>query len=386
MTGSTGAQLAADFIAEQFTKAGLTPRGQSNTFFQSFDFNAGVRVLTNQNRFTIATNLVGRGVLTAPQNNADATRRAEDSAPYQQLAFQAEKDFRPLAFTSNGTASGEVVFVGYGLAVPGKAGEGYDSYAGLNVSNKIVLALRYVPEEVDAKRRQELNRYAGLRYKAMLARERGAKAILFVTGPNSPNAGELAALASDSASGGSGIIAASVTTNVIAPMFAAARRDLKSVQSQLDKEDPARGRRLCSLECDSVVDDRRGAHPQKRSQCARRTGRRRPRHRRNSFSWARTTIISVLARAERCRARARKTKFILARTTMLRGRHWYWNLRDNWRATQGAVSAPRREQVTTPRSAPGTACPTFSAESSSRSGRAKNWACSARRISPSTRR
>src|SRR6185436_8774847 len=147
--------------------------------------------------------------------------------------FLAEKDFRPLAFTSNGTVSSEVVFTGYGLTVPGKAGEGYDSYAGLNVSNKIVLVLRYVPEEVDAKRRQELNRYAGLRYKAMIARERGASGILFVTGPNSPNAGELAALSSDSASGGSGIIAATVTTNVASEMFTAARRDLKSIQSQL---------------------------------------------------------------------------------------------------------------------------------------------------------
>ncbi len=215
MTGSAGAQLAADFIAEQFAKAGLAPRGQSNTFFQSFDFNAGVRVLTNQNRLQL-----------------------DFSSPAAVLGVAPETHFRPLAFTSNGTVFGEVMFVGYGLSVPGKAGEGYDSYAGLNVSNKIILALRYVPEGVDAKRRQELNRYAGLRYKAMLARERGAKAILFVTGPNSPNAGELVALTSDSASGGSGIIAASITTNVVAPMFAAARRDLKSLQTQLDKEDP----------------------------------------------------------------------------------------------------------------------------------------------------
>ena len=214
MTGSAGSRLAADIIAAEFSKIRLTPHGQSNTFFQTFDFNAGVRVLTNQNQLQV-----------------------EFSLPNAVLGVGPDQ-FRPLAFTSNGTAVGEVVFVGYGLAVPGKAGEGYDSYAGLSVSNRIVLALRYVPEEVDAKRRQELNRYAGLRYKAMLARERGAKAILFVTGPNSPNAGELAALSSDSASGGSGIIAASVTMDVVAPMFTAARKDLKAVQSQLDKEDP----------------------------------------------------------------------------------------------------------------------------------------------------
>jgi Tol biopolymer transport system component len=246
MTGTEGARLAAEFLAEQLRAAGLRPFGVSNTFFQPFEFNAGVRVRTNENKLLLATNAVGRGVLTAPRlNRSDAVelanaspRRAEDSTPYQPQTFLAERDFRPLAFTSNGTVRGDVVFAGYGLAVPGKLGEGYDSYAGLDVSNKIVLVLRYVPEEVDAKRRQELNRYAGLRYKAMLARERGAKAILFVTGPNSPNAGELAALSSDSAGGGSGIIAASVTTNVAMKMFATAGKDLRAVQSALDKEDP----------------------------------------------------------------------------------------------------------------------------------------------------
>jgi hypothetical protein len=213
MTGTEGARLASEFLAEQLRAAGLRPFGVSNTFFQPFEFNAGVRVLTNENTLAM---------------------RAGDAV----LGFPPERDFRPLAFTSNGTVRGDVVFAGYGLAVPGKLGEGYDSYAGLNVSNKIVLVLRYVPEEVDAKRRQELNRYAGLRYKAMLARERGAKAILFVTGPTSPNAGELATLSSDSAGGGSGIIAASITTNVAMKMFAAAGKDLRAVQAALDKEDP----------------------------------------------------------------------------------------------------------------------------------------------------
>ena len=85
-----------------------------------------------------------------------------------------------------------MVFAGYGLSVPGRTGEGYDSFAGLDVKDKIVLVFRYVPEGVEPKRRAELNRYAGLRYKAMIARSHGAKALLVVTGPNSPNAGQLA--------------------------------------------------------------------------------------------------------------------------------------------------------------------------------------------------
>ena len=73
-----------------------------------------------------------------------------------------------------------------------------------------MLLLRYVPEGVEPARRAQLNRYAGLRYKAMMARERGAKAVLVVTGPNSPNAGELLPLTNDG-SRGSGIVAASIS-------------------------------------------------------------------------------------------------------------------------------------------------------------------------------
>jgi len=215
-TGSQGAQLAADFIARQFGADGLLPLGANGGFFQPFEFNAGARVLTNENRLSVST------------TNA--------AAPAQ--IFEVEKDFRPLSFTANSDVEGEVVFVGYGLSVPGRAGEGYDSYAGVNVSNKIALVLRYVPEEVEAKRRAELNRYAGLRYKAMLARERGARAVLFVTGPNSPNAGELVNLSSDGALAGSGIVAVSISSNLVNALFAGSGKDLKSLQSALDRENP----------------------------------------------------------------------------------------------------------------------------------------------------
>ena len=48
------------------------------------------------------------------------------------------------SFTSNGEFEGEVVFAGYGLKVPGKAGEGFDSYAGLDVTSKSSVALYFL--------------------------------------------------------------------------------------------------------------------------------------------------------------------------------------------------------------------------------------------------
>jgi Tol biopolymer transport system component len=206
MTGTRGAELAADFIAQELKRAGLQQINRETGWFQKFEFTAGVEVVPGSNRVVVAEGQYG------------------------------EKDCRPLSFTANGSVEGAVVFAGYGLVVPGK--DGYDSYSGVDVSNKVVIAFRYVPEAVDSKRRQELNRYAGLRYKAMNARERGARAILFVTGPNSPNAGELVRLSFDSSLAGSGILAMSISSNVAQALLAPAGKDLKQLQTELDSENP----------------------------------------------------------------------------------------------------------------------------------------------------
>ena len=214
--GSEGARRAADYLVARLREARTQPLATHANLLQAFEFTAGARVVTNANSLSILSTGEARG----------------------NFSFVVEKDFRPLSFSANTNAEGQVVFVGYGLSVPGKPGEGHDSYNGINVSNKIVFALRYVPEDIEPRRRQELNRYAGLRYKAMLARERGARAILFVTGPNSPNAGELAGLSSDGSMSGSGIIAATITTNVANALLAPSGHDLKTLQSALDKENP----------------------------------------------------------------------------------------------------------------------------------------------------
>jgi hypothetical protein len=44
--------------------------------------------------------------------------------------------------TANAKASGEVVFVGYGISAPE---QGYDEYAGVEVKGKIVAFLRGAP-------------------------------------------------------------------------------------------------------------------------------------------------------------------------------------------------------------------------------------------------
>ena len=213
MTGTAGAQASANWLADFFRQAGLQSFG--NRFAIPFEFNAGERVLPDKTRLEIATK------------------------SSRSLHAKLDEDFRPLPFSESGEASGEVVFAGYGLVAPGDYhGARYDSYAGLDVKDKIVLILRYVPENVEPARRAQLNRYSGLRYKAMLARERGAKAVLVATGPNSPHAGELVPLTSDFTNSASGIIAASINGKTADALLASNGKTLKTLQTALDSESP----------------------------------------------------------------------------------------------------------------------------------------------------
>jgi len=214
MTGTTGAKKAGDYIARQFEAAGLQPLGDKDKYFQEFPFTSGVKVEKKKNKLEVTT------------------------TEGQEIEFNVEEDFIPLAFSENADVKGEVVFAGYGLRVPGDRETGYDSYAGLDVTDKIVVVLRYVPEDVEIDRRQQLNLYAGLRYKAMQARENGARALLVVTGPNSPNAGELVNLKFDQSLASSGIPVASISANVASALFAGTGKSLQDTQDELDQENP----------------------------------------------------------------------------------------------------------------------------------------------------
>jgi len=213
MTGSPGAQATAKWLADYFRDNGLESFAEN--YALPFQFNAGERVLAEKTRLEISA-----GDAKAP------------------AIAKLDADFRPLAFSENGEANSDVVFAGYGLVVPGEGASRYDSYDGLDVKDKIVLIFRYVPEGVDPARRAQLNRYSGLRYKTMLARERGAKGVLVVTGPNSPNAGELLSLKNDGTNAGSGIVAASISGQIADSLLAPGGKSLKDLQTALDQENP----------------------------------------------------------------------------------------------------------------------------------------------------
>jgi peptidase M28-like protein/PDZ domain-containing protein/PA domain-containing protein len=208
LAGSTGEKLAAEYIAGELQKIGAKPLPGQTSFLLPFEFTAGTR--DGGSKVTIGSE-----------------------------SFATDADVRALSFSDNTDVTGDVVFAGYGIVVPDSQDFGYDSYATLDVKDKVVLVLRYFPEDADQKTRTILARYSDLRYKAMAARQRGAKAMVVVAGPRSPNAGETIPMSFDTALAGSGIAAASISAKVAHAIFAAIPdKTLESAQQSLDSGNP----------------------------------------------------------------------------------------------------------------------------------------------------
>lgn len=210
LTGTKGERRAAAYLVRELRRIGAQPLGEG--FEIPFGFAAGTRDVGS----TLA--------VTTPEGSRE---------------FAAPDAVRALSFSASESVEAPVVFAGYGIVTPDAGPDRYDSYAGLDVRDKIVVVLRYFPEDLPHERRVALSRYSGLRYKALVARERGARGLVVLTGPRSPNAGQLAPLSFDTSAAGSGIVAASATEAVAQALFGGAGTPaLAGLQARLDAGDP----------------------------------------------------------------------------------------------------------------------------------------------------
>jgi Zn-dependent M28 family amino/carboxypeptidase len=222
--GSDGERLAGDYISTQLARTGAKPLPGQASMFLPFQFTAGTRDGGSQIAVTHdpgigRTGIIGGVVGGASRDGTSASIRA-------------------LSFSDDAEVKAGVVFAGYGIVVPDSQNFGYDSYATLDVKDKIVVVLRYFPEDADKDTKAILARYSDLRYKAMQARQHGAKAMLVITGPRSPNAGQLVPMTFDTAIAGSGIPAASIDGNMAAWLFQNAGKTLADAQKELDSGNP----------------------------------------------------------------------------------------------------------------------------------------------------
>jgi aminopeptidase YwaD len=208
-TGSEGAKVASDFIADRFRALGLKPEGDGGSYFQHFSFIARVHPGPGN---ALAFDLPG-GRRTA----------------------KLDEDFRPLSFSTSGNASGEVVFAGYGIRAPDL---GYDDYAGLDVKGKVVLVLRFSPEGDDPS--SKFQPHMALRRKASEARELGAAALLVATGPVGSTQTAPVKISFDASFADSGLPVLGISTPLAEALFAGHGFSLADLQRRMnERKEPA---------------------------------------------------------------------------------------------------------------------------------------------------
>jgi hypothetical protein len=162
-TGSPGANDAAHYIAGEFQRLGLKPgspvtqgtrlKGEMLARYQQrFPYVAGVSLGKN-NLFSVN----GEG-------------------PNEPAQLSVGEDWMPLGFSSKGEIKkATYAFVGYGITA---AEQNYDSYAGHNTKDTVAVALAGTPDGDNP--HGQFARYEDVHWKAIAARNAGAKALLVI--------------------------------------------------------------------------------------------------------------------------------------------------------------------------------------------------------------
>jgi Zn-dependent M28 family amino/carboxypeptidase len=152
--GTRGEDLATDFIANEFKKAGLSPKGERGTYFQPVPL---VRVFTS------------------PKSTLQATKGNE------KLDIICDEDFAGMCHTQSELEQfdAEAIFVGHGITAPEFD---WDDYKGIDVKGKVVVLFTNEPPSTDPKffGGTALTYYGRWTFKFEEATRRGAKACFII--------------------------------------------------------------------------------------------------------------------------------------------------------------------------------------------------------------
>ena len=204
-SGSPGNEMAARYIARYLHEWGLTPLGDSGTYFQHFQFVSTVRT-----------------------GAANALRFEGKPVPGGVVKGVLDSDFRPLGFSPNGAVSGPLVFAGYGISATDSS---YDDFKNLDVRGKIIVVLRYSPDGSDP--HGALTKFSSFQAKTVAARDRGAVGFIVVTGPADEQEDGLIKLRFDQSFGNSGIPSITMRRALLEPLVRGSGWTLRSIQDSI---------------------------------------------------------------------------------------------------------------------------------------------------------
>ena len=207
--GTKGIGKAADYIENELRTIGVQP-GFGESYRQTFPVKMGVSFGTNN-----------------------------------RIEGLQDDEWTPLGFSSSGAFSGPIAFVGYGIEAPPL---NYRELDGVDLKGKVALMLRYEPQEKDDSSvfdGRKPSRWSAMRYKAMQARERGAVAVIFVTGPmQDEGKDKLPALANDGPESPAGIPIIQMKTSTAQKWLGRSQIDLAQFQKDIDADLKPRSRVL----------------------------------------------------------------------------------------------------------------------------------------------
>lgn len=150
--GTEGDKKARDYIIKELEQYGVKPGG-SDGYLQPFNYTSEVKLGKN-NKLVLTTG---------------------------EVTGKAGVDYNPVYLSTNGTASGDLVFVGYGINAPEL---NYNDYTGINLKGKIALMLMHSPGYNDP-HNNPFGKYERLRIKCAAAKEQGAIGVMVIKGPES---------------------------------------------------------------------------------------------------------------------------------------------------------------------------------------------------------
>ncbi|MCG6914932.1 M20/M25/M40 family metallo-hydrolase [bacterium BMS3Abin03] len=202
-TGSEECLTAAHYIENQFKSYGLKP-GFDDSYLQEFPFVAGVKLTKNNSLEFLAGN--------------------------KKITPKINDDYTTLSFSGKTNIDNKLVFAGYGISAPDID---YDDYAGLDVKGKVVLVLRDHPEMNIP--HSKFDKYAPLRKKSVVARDKGASAIIFVNrfDPNNDK-NELLTLKYDQAGAMDDFGVLNMRREIAEKLFRSQSNNLKDYQKLID--------------------------------------------------------------------------------------------------------------------------------------------------------
>lgn len=147
------------------------------------------------------------------------------------------EDFTPMSFSANKKLSKKVAFVGYGFDINTDNFK-WNDYANIDVKDKWVIVLRGFPEKEEYAKHFE--DFATDRSKAVIARDKGAAGVLFVTPKSINEADELLHLSYDKSPSDAGIPVANIKRSVADLILKSSNNTIEQLeQSILTKNAPA---------------------------------------------------------------------------------------------------------------------------------------------------